>query len=88
MMNVKSVTLKEIFVLGLKNTFKYKDFTLSFAWDWKQGGKMYSYTKRLLAFTGNSIATTYNDRQPFIVPNSVTDNGDGTFSENTTPIFF
>lgn len=76
------------FVMGLQNTFKYKNFRLSFAFDWKEGGLMYSYTSRLLGFTGNSIATTFNERQPFIVPNSVTDNGDGTYSENTTPISF
>lgn len=76
------------FIMGIKNTFKYKNFRLSFGFDWKEGGLMYSYTSRLLGFTGNSIATTYNERQPFIVPNSVIDNGDGTYSENTTPISF
>ncbi|WP_242131623.1 SusC/RagA family TonB-linked outer membrane protein [Aestuariivivens marinum] len=76
------------FVMGLQNTFKYKNFRLSFAFDWKEGGEMYSYTSRLLGFTGNSPATTYNDRLPFIIPNSVVDNGDGTYSENTTPVGF
>ncbi|PJB19093.1 MAG: SusC/RagA family TonB-linked outer membrane protein [Flavobacteriaceae bacterium CG_4_9_14_3_um_filter_33_16] len=74
------------FVMGLQNTLKYKNFRLSFAFDWKEGGQMYSYTSRLLGFTGGSILTTYNNRNPFIVPNSVNDNGDGTYSENTTPI--
>ena len=76
------------FIMGFKNTFRYKNLSLTASVDWKEGGKMYSYTNRLLAFTGNSIATTYNNRNPFIVPNSVIDNGDGTFSENTTPIGF
>jgi TonB-linked SusC/RagA family outer membrane protein len=76
------------FVMGLQNTFKYKNFRLSFGIDWKEGGLMYSYTSRLLGFTGNSIATTYNNRRTFIVPNSVVDNGDGTFSENTTAVNF
>ena len=40
-----------------------------------------------MEFTGNGIATTYNGRNPFIIPNSVVDNGDGTYSENTTPIY-
>jgi hypothetical protein len=40
-----------------------------------------------MEFTGNGIVTVYNGRNPFIVPNSVVDNGDGTYSENTTPIF-
>lgn len=74
------------FVMGLQNTIKYKNLSLSFAFDWKQGGEMYSYTKRLNNFTGNGIETAYNNREPFIIPNSVIDNGDGTYSENTTPI--
>jgi TonB-linked SusC/RagA family outer membrane protein len=74
------------FVMGLQNTIKYKNLSLNFAFDWKQGGEMYSYTKRLSHFTGNGIETTYNDRNTFIIPNSVVDNGDGTYSENTTPI--
>lgn len=74
------------FVMGLQNTFKYKNISLNFAFDWKQGGEMYSYTKRLSHFVGNGIETTFNDRNTFIIPNSVIANGDGTFSENTTPI--
>jgi TonB-linked SusC/RagA family outer membrane protein len=76
------------FILGFKNRLTYKNVVLSFGVDWKQGGEMYSYTKRLSHFTGNGIETTYNDRNPFIIPNSVIDNGDGTYSENTTPISF
>lgn len=72
------------FVMGLQNSFTYKNFKFSFNWDWKKGGKMYSYTKRLSYFVGNAQETTYNDRQPFIIPNSVVDNGDGTYSENST----
>ncbi|MBL4879766.1 MAG: TonB-dependent receptor, partial [Oleispira sp.] len=81
-------TSQRDFIMGLKNTFRYKNFQLSIGLDWKEGGKMYSYTNRLLGFTGNSIATTYNDRNPFIIPNSVVENNDGTFSENTTPISY
>lgn len=76
------------FVMGFKNRLSYKNVVLSFGIDWKQGGEMYSYTKRLSEFTGNGIGTTYNDRNPFIIPNSVVDNGDGTYSENTTAITF
>jgi len=76
------------FVMGLKNKFTYKNLSLAFGIDWKEGGEMYSYTKRLSEFTGNGIGTIYNDRNPFIIPNSVVDNGDGTYSENTTAITF
>lgn len=79
------------FVMGLQNTFKYKNFNLGVSLDWKQGGEFYSYTKRLSHFVGNGIETVYNDRQPFIVPNSVNENIDATtgavtYTENTTPI--
>jgi hypothetical protein len=52
---------------------------------------MYSYTRRLSEFTGNGVTTTYNYRNAFIVPNSVTEvldaNGDVIgYEENTTPI--
>ncbi len=76
------------FVMGLRNVLSYKNFRLAMSFDWKQGGEMYSYTKRLSYFVGNGIETTYNDRNPFIIPNSVVDNGDGTYSENTTPVQF
>ncbi|MCV2483927.1 SusC/RagA family TonB-linked outer membrane protein [Flavobacterium sp. SH_e] len=79
------------FVMGLQNNFKYKNFNLGLSMDWKQGGEFYSYTKRLSHFVGNGIETTYNDRNPFIVPNSVNEHIDATtgavtYTENTTPI--
>ena len=51
---------------------------------------MYSRTADITRFVGNSVTTMYNDRQPFIVPNSVqqsvTDDGSITYVENTTAI--
>ena len=81
------------FAMGLQNVLNYKNFTLNFAFDWKQGGLMYSNTKRLSHFVGNGIETTYNDRNPFIIPNSVQEvtdtNGNVTgYTENTTPITY
>jgi hypothetical protein len=80
------------FVMGLKNRLSYKNLTLNFGIDWKQGGEMYSYTKRLSHFVGNGIETTYNDRNSWIIPNSVVEvyGTDGTtvvgYAENTTQI--
>lgn len=74
------------FIMGLQNTLKYKNISLSFALDWKQGGKMYSETKNQTYWTGNAIETTYNDRNTFIIPNSVIQTGDNTYEENTTPV--
>ena len=49
---------------------------------------MYSRTKAINYFTGNAIQTAYNDRNPFIVPNSVNQLSDGSFVENTTPVSY
>lgn len=76
--------------LGLSTTLRYKGWTLSADFDIRKGGIMYSRTKDINYFTGNAIQTAYNDRNTFIVPNSVnrvTDStGNVTYVENTTPI--
>jgi len=81
---------QEKYILGLSNEFTWKGIGLSFTFDSRQGGLMFSRTADITYFTGNGIKTTDNDRKPFVVPNSVTkiDNGDGTFSyvENTVAI--
>ena len=76
------------FIMGLRNTFSYKNFKLAMSFDWKQGGKMYSYTKRLSHFVGNGIETTYNNRNSWIIPNSVVSDGNGGYVENTSPVHF
>jgi hypothetical protein len=53
---------------------------------------MYSRTATLVYFAGTTPATIYNDRKPFVIPNSVvqvvdTDgNPTGEYAENTAPI--
>ena len=78
------------YMMGMLNTFTYKQFSLAFSLDFREGGKMYSGTADLLNFVGNAYNTTYNDRRPFIVPNSVVANTDATgkvtYSENTKVI--
>lgn len=78
------------YTMGISNTFRYKDFTLGFTFDIREGGLMYSGTADLQYFVGNAPQTTYNDRQPWLVPNSVygVQAGDGTwtYSENNHPI--
>lgn len=71
---------------GVTTALTYKGFTLSAALDVRKGGYMFSRTKNLMQFTGNGTITTYNDRRPFIIPNSVVKSGD-TYVENTTPIY-
>ncbi|HEY2721169.1 MAG TPA: SusC/RagA family TonB-linked outer membrane protein [Chitinophagaceae bacterium] len=76
------------YTMGLSNTFTYKNFSLNFSFDFRYGGVMYSNTASLVLFVGNGAATTYNDRKPFIIPNSVnatTDAGGKTvYVENQT----
>ncbi|MEG1564037.1 MAG: SusC/RagA family TonB-linked outer membrane protein [Bacteroides sp.] len=76
--------------MGVSTTFKYKGISLSADLDIRQGGVMTSRTKSINYFVGNAIQTAYNDRNPFIVPNSVNkvtgEDGKVTYVENTTPV--
>ncbi len=77
--------------MGLTNTFSYKGFSLEFDLDFRKGGKFYSGTADLLNFVGADPATLYNDRRPWVVPNSVqavtnATTGAVTYVENTTQI--
>ena len=71
---------------GVTTALTYKGFTLSAALDIRKGGYMFSRTKNLMQFTGNGTVTTYNERRPFIIPNSVVKVGD-EYVENTTPLY-
>lgn len=72
--------------MGISTGVSYKGIRLSADLDIRKGGVMFSRTKDINYFTGNAIQTAYNSRNPFIIPNTVVDNGDGTYSENTTPL--
>jgi len=77
------------FRIGGGTALTYKGFKLRASIDYRNGGQMYSRTAEILYFTGNAQQTTYNDRQPFIIPNSVqavTVDGKVNYVENTTPI--
>ncbi len=76
---------------GVSSSLTYKNWSLSFSIDIRQGGLMYSRTKEIMYFAGTAPATTFNDRQPFIIPNSVQAIYDNTgniigYQENTVPI--
>ncbi|HEY5688234.1 MAG TPA: SusC/RagA family TonB-linked outer membrane protein [Yeosuana sp.] len=62
---------------------QYKGFGFRVLLDMKQGGYFASQTSYNSHFNGTAVNTTRFNREPFIYPNSVVDNGDGTFSENT-----
>ncbi|MBN2635741.1 MAG: SusC/RagA family TonB-linked outer membrane protein [Prolixibacteraceae bacterium] len=75
---------------GVTSSLSAYGVSLSASLDVRYGGAMFSRTKNLAQFTGNGIVTTYNGRNPFIVPNSVQAvEGEGdavTYVENTTAI--
>jgi TonB-linked SusC/RagA family outer membrane protein len=79
------------FTMGLTNSFSYKGFSLGVALDWRKGGVFYSGTANLLNFVGADPKTTYNDRKPFIIPNSVLEITDAAgnvtgYRENDVPV--
>ena len=77
------------FTAGWTNRFNIFNFALGFVFDTRQGGKFWSNTAELMAFDGNSPLTTFNERQPFIVPNSVKNIGTTAapnYVENDIPI--
>jgi len=83
---LKDKSINEKFRAGITNTFTYKGISLGATLDLRYGGYMYSYQKDYMHWTGSAVESTMNDRHTFIIPNSVVDNGDGTYSENTTPV--
>ncbi len=77
---------------GLNMTL-FKFFNISASVDWRQGGIMHSRTSGMVYFTGITPNTLYNDRQPFVVPNSVVqigkdENGDPIYVENSRPVIY
>ncbi len=77
---------------GISTSLTYKNLSISANLDVRKGGWMFSRSKNIMEFTGNGFITTYNDRNPFVIPNSVvavTNATDGSVSyvENTTPIY-
>jgi hypothetical protein len=84
-------TIQRDYNLGMNTNISYKNWNLGFSLDYRKGGLFYSYTANLVYFTGNAWLTQYNDRRPFVVPNSVVQTGTDAqgkpiYEENTTPI--
>jgi len=81
-------TSERNYSMGLVNSLTYKNWSFSFSLDFREGGKFYSSTADLTMFTGNAAITTYNDRNPFIIPNSVNQvtgtDGKPVYVENKT----
>ncbi|MCC6280909.1 MAG: SusC/RagA family TonB-linked outer membrane protein [Saprospiraceae bacterium] len=69
--------------LGTEFTIN-KRLTIRALLDGKKGGLFYSGTKLSTEFNGTALTTIVNDREPFVVENSVQEDGNGGYSVNTT----
>ncbi|NJK84704.1 MAG: hypothetical protein HC906_00675 [Bacteroidales bacterium] len=76
------------YTMGFRNTFSFFNNAVSlfFQFDYRHGGKFVSYSKQAVNWTGKDPITTFNDRLPFVVPNSVYIDENGEYQENTIPI--
>jgi TonB-linked SusC/RagA family outer membrane protein len=72
------------FIASWGSSFTVRGLTMSFLFDTKQGGYMYSRTKDILEFVGVTPSTLINDRQGFVWENSVYEGANpGEYIENT-----
>jgi len=64
----------------------YKGIKLHALFFHKQGGYFYSRLKNIMEFVGSASTTAYNDREDFVVPNSVQEVSEGVYATNTTKV--
>lgn len=74
------------YIASISNTFSWRGFSFDVLFDFRQGGQFLSYTKDMVEFNGTALTTLIGNRDYFVVPNSVVENADGSYSENTTPV--
>lgn len=70
-------------VVGLTNTFRYKEFSLSSTIDYRTGHVYYSELADAMEFTGSSVESASSNRQDFVFPNSVVETSPGVYTPNT-----
>nr|MBP6624602.1 SusC/RagA family TonB-linked outer membrane protein [Chitinophagaceae bacterium] len=73
-------------IASIGSDLSYKGFKLHFLFFHKHGGYYYSRLKNIMEFVGSSSSTEYNDRQDFVVPNSVQEVSPGVYATNTTKV--
>jgi TonB-linked SusC/RagA family outer membrane protein len=69
---------------GMNLNFAFKGFTLAVLGEFNTGAMHYSELMQYDVQYGFSALTTYNDRKPFIYPNSSYDEGNGKYIANTS----
>ncbi len=71
--------------MGLTNTFRWKDWTLSFLIDARLGGQIFSGTLQKMQAVGTAKVTAANNREDMVVE-GVIKNDDGTYTKNTQAV--
>lgn len=69
---------------SIGTTLSWKGLKFNILFDTRQGGMVYSRTMDTQEFVGTSPNTLNNDREDFIVPNSVIQTESGDYVENTS----
>lgn len=73
---------------SIGTALSYKGLRFSCLFDARVGGVFYSGTRDLQKFVGSDPRTLYNDRQDFVVPNSVYLGTDGQYRQNTKTVHY
>ncbi|MBE8719982.1 SusC/RagA family TonB-linked outer membrane protein [Sphingobacterium pedocola] len=73
-------------LLGITNSFSYKNFGLSFLVDGRFGGKFFSGTNAVLQQFGVAAATVNNGNRDRFVVDGVVSNGSGGYDVNTVEV--
>ena len=73
------------FTMGFNTTLRWKNLTFTAVGDWRHGGLMFSRTANITGFNGNATFTVYNERDAFVLPNTVKV-VNGQYVENNIPI--
>ncbi|RBL92499.1 SusC/RagA family TonB-linked outer membrane protein [Chitinophaga flava] len=73
-------------MVGITNSFAYKNFSLSFLVDARIGGEMYSVTQLAMQKSGTAAVTAPGGVRNDMVVSGVIDNGGGNYAPNTKSI--
>jgi TonB-linked SusC/RagA family outer membrane protein len=74
------------FMLGWNNNINYKNINFNMTWDWRQGGKYYSYTELGVLQGGMSPLTLPGRAEGTITGNGLMDDGSRHYVPNTVSV--
>lgn len=74
------------FIMGFGTNVNYKGFGFNILFDVKNGGSFFSLTQFSTEFNGTAAHTAEYNREPYVFPNAVVQNADGTFTPNDIEI--